>query len=76
LRTGSREIELGKSLTDWLRRLGIPVGGKSVRDVRDQAERVSRCRMTFQIVQGNKTGLVNQSILDTAMFVDDGQPQS
>ncbi len=38
--------------------------------VRDQAERLSRCRMSFQIRQGNKTGLVNQSILDTAMFVD------
>jgi hypothetical protein len=73
LRTGSREIELGKSLTDWLRRLGIPVGGKSVKDVRDQAERVSRCRMSFQIMQGGKAGLVNQSILDAAMFEDDGE---
>ena len=73
LRTGSREIELGRSLHAWLRRLGIPIGGKSMKDVRDQAERVSRCRMSFQIKQGNKEGLVNQSILDTAMFVDDGE---
>ncbi len=73
LRTSSREIELGRSLHAWLRRLGIPIGGKSMRDVRDQAERVSRCRMSFQIKQGNKEGLVNQSILDTAMFVDDGE---
>jgi hypothetical protein len=55
----------------WLRRLGIPVGGKSMRDVRDQAERISRCRMTFQIQAGSKRGLMNQSILDTSMFVDD-----
>lgn len=73
LRTSSREIELGRSLHAWLRRLGIPIGGKSMKDVRDQAERVSRCRMSFQIKQGNKEGLVNQSILDTAMFVDDGE---
>lgn len=72
LRTGSREIELGRSLHDWLRRLGIPIGGKSMKDVRDQAERISRCRMSFQIRQGSRQGLVNQSILDTAMFVDDG----
>ena len=72
LRTKSREIELGRSLHDWLRRLEIPIGGKSMRDVRDQAERISRCRMSFQITQGNRQGLVNQSILDTAMFVDDG----
>lgn len=71
LRTGSREISLGRSLHAWLRRLGIPIGGRSMQDVRDQAERISRCRMSFQIVQGNRSGLVNQSILETAMFVAD-----
>jgi hypothetical protein len=73
LRTGSREIELGRSLHAWLRRLNIPIGGKSMRDVRDQAERISRCRMSFQIMQDGREGLVNQSILDTAMFVNDGE---
>ncbi len=72
LRTGSREVELGRSLHAWLRRLNIPIGGKSMQDVRDQAERISRCRMTFEIVQGGVKGLVNQSIMDTAMFVEDG----
>jgi hypothetical protein len=73
LRTSSREIELGRSLHAWLRRLSIPIGGKSMRDVRDQAERISRCRMSFQIMQGGRAGLVNQLILDTAMFVGDGE---
>ena len=73
LRTSSREIELGRSLHAWLRRLEIPIGGKSMRDVRDQAERISRCRMSFQISQGGRAGLVNQSIVDTAMFVDNGE---
>ena len=31
--------------------------------------------MSFQIRQGNRTGLVNQNILDTAMFVDDDTAQ-
>ncbi len=31
--------------------------------------------MSFQIRQGNRTGLVNQNILDTAMFVDDENSQ-
>jgi hypothetical protein len=75
LKTNSREIELGKTLHAWLRKLNIPVGGKSMATVRDQAERISRCRMTFQIKQGNRTGLVNQSILDTAMFVEDDEAQ-
>lgn len=75
LRTHSREIELGKSLHAWLRKLDISIGGKSMAAVRDQAERLSRCRMSFQIRQGNRTGLVNQNILDTAMFVDDENSQ-
>lgn len=70
MRTNSREIELGRSLHAWLRKLEIPIGGSSMAAVRDQAERISRCRMSFQIKQGNRTGLINQNILDTAMFVD------
>ncbi|WP_158743472.1 replication protein RepA [Acidisphaera sp. L21] len=69
LRTNSRDIELGRSLTAWLRRLDIPVGGKSFRDVREQAERLSRCHLSFHVQQGSRAGLVNQSIVDNAMFV-------
>lgn len=75
LRTNSREIELGRSLHAWLRRLGIPIGGKSMKDVRDQAERLSRCRMTLTIKQGSRTGLMNQNLLDTSMFVEDDHAQ-
>ena len=71
VRTNSREVELGRSLHAWLRRLEIPIGGKQMSAVRDQAERLSRCRLSFQIRQGNRTGLVNQHILDTSMFIDD-----
>jgi hypothetical protein len=70
LRTGSRDIELGRSLSDWLGRLGIPLGGKSYRDVKEQASRISRCRLSFHIQTGSRTGLINQNILDTAMFLD------
>lgn len=70
LRTGSREIELGKSLRDWLTRLGIPVGGKSVEAVREQAERISRCKLSFEVKAGISKGLMNQTIVDTAIFLD------
>jgi hypothetical protein len=75
LRTNSREVELGKTLHAWLRKLEIPIGGKSMTAVRDQAERISRCRMSFQISHGNRIGLVNQNILDTSMFVEDDSTQ-
>ncbi len=72
LRTNSRDIELGKSLHAWLHRLGIPIGGKSFKDVREQAERLSRCHLSFHVQQGARAGLVNQSIVDNAMFVHEG----
>lgn len=75
IRTNSREVELGRSLHAWLRRLEIPIGGKQMASVRDQAERISRCRLSFQIKQGNRTGLVNQHILDTSMFIEDDRAQ-
>jgi Plasmid encoded RepA protein len=70
LETNCREVELGRSLRDWLQRMGIPQGGKSIRDVKDQAERISRCRMSFQIEGNGRSGLVNQNIVDSALFLD------
>ncbi|MGI4808863.1 MAG: replication protein RepA, partial [Janthinobacterium lividum] len=75
LKSNSREVELGKSLHAWLKRLDISIGGKSMAAVRDQAERISRCQMSFQIKSGSRTGLVNQHILDAAVFVDDDEAQ-
>ena len=74
LRTGSREVELGRSLRGWLGRMGIPHGGKSIKDVREQAERISRCRLTFHIQQGGRAGLFNQHIVDSALFLDGDDP--
>ncbi|WP_439548892.1 replication protein RepA [Falsiroseomonas sp.] len=68
LRTGSRDVTLGRSLRDWLTKMGISPGGKSMKDVREQAERIARCRFTFHVAQNGRVGLVNQNVLDTAMF--------
>ena len=75
VRTNNRQIELGGSLHAWLKRLAVPIGGKQMAVVRDQAERLSRCRLSFQIKQGNRTGLLNQHILDTSMFIEDDKAQ-
>jgi hypothetical protein len=47
LRSGSRQVELGRSMHAWLGRMGIPVGGKSYRLIREQAERITACRLSF-----------------------------
>lgn len=72
LRTNSREVELGGSLRQWLTRIGASIGGSNARAVRDQAERISRCRLTFHIQGTGKVGLVNQSIVDRALFIEEG----
>lgn len=77
IKSRSRDIELGGSLRAWLERLGIPQGGSSIAAVREQAERLSLCRLTFRVQSGGATGLLNQSIVDTALFLEepeDGRP--
>jgi Plasmid encoded RepA protein len=72
LRTGLREVELGRSMRQWLERMGVAWGGTSGRSVRDQAERISRCRLTFHLHgAAGKTGLVNQAIVDRALFIEE-----
>lgn len=71
LRTGSRDVALGRSLRDFLGRLGVSVGGKTTKLVREQADRISRCRLSFHFTRNGTSVLVNQNIVDIAMFVDD-----
>jgi hypothetical protein len=59
---------------DWMLRMGIPIGGPNAKGVRDQAERLSRCRLSFQVSNGGKTGLLNQNLVDGALFLDEAGP--
>ena len=70
LRTQSREVVLGTRLRDSLERMQIPVGGKNLNVVREQTERISRCRLTFEIRHGNRVELANQNIMDSAIFLE------
>jgi len=72
MRTGKREVRLGRSMRDWMLRMGVSSGGKSIAAVRDQARRISLCRLSFQVRFGgsNGVGVSNQSIVDTAFFLD------
>ncbi|MGD0108284.1 MAG: replication protein RepA [Rhodopila sp.] len=65
----SRDIELGKNLGDTMRRLGLNTGGGKTRErLLEQAERLVRCRLTFDIRGKGKSALINQTIVDTAVF--------
>jgi hypothetical protein len=47
IRTGSSEVELGRSMNAWLSRMSIPIGGRTYQLVAEQARRISACRLTF-----------------------------
>ena len=72
LKTRSREIELGRSMRDWLRRMDISQGGKSIREVKDQATRLSICKLTFFYQNaGGGTGFSNERLVDDGvLFLD------
>lgn len=47
VRTKSREVELGPSLNAFLDRVGIPVGGKTYKSVKEQLARIAAANLTF-----------------------------
>ena len=47
VRTGSREVELGRSMRAWLERMGVSVGGETAKAFREQATRISACSLKF-----------------------------
>jgi hypothetical protein len=70
LRTGSREVGLGRSMNQWLIRMGVPVGGKSMNAIKDQAERISRCSFTFDGKGAKVGGIARMTIFDRAIFTE------
>lgn len=47
VRTGSREVALGRSMRDWMERMGLAVGGETAKSLREQAARISACTLKF-----------------------------
>jgi hypothetical protein len=47
IRTGSREVELGRSMRVWLGSMGLSIGGTTYKLVTAQARRISGCTLTF-----------------------------
>ena len=70
LRTRSREVGLGRSMNQWLIRMGVPVGGKSMSAIKDQAERISRCSFTFDGKGTKAGGIARMTIFDRAIFAE------
>ncbi len=48
VKTRSREVELGRSMNDWLKRMGLTWGGETGRALREQAHRIAACNLRFE----------------------------
>jgi len=77
VRTGSREIELGRSMRVWLGTMGLSIGGTTYRMVAEQARRISSCRLQFFASKGEVEVMKHGGFVDgsiTMAGVDTDQP--
>jgi len=73
VRTESREVQLGRSMRNWMARMGVTVGGETARALRDQARRISTCHIRFFWSATDSTGrrgngFTNGSIVKDGFF--------
>ncbi len=47
VKTRSREVELGRSMREWMERMNVAVGGETIKSLREQAARISACSLKF-----------------------------
>jgi len=71
LERGSRDIELGTTAYDVIRRLGLSDGGKVVDSVLEQMERLARCRVSFRIGSDTKGFVINDRIIEAFEYDTD-----
>lgn len=79
IRTGSPEVQLGRSMKSWMGKMGLTTGGKTYQLVAEQALRISSSRLTFFTERPNGTeirqnGAFVQDAISLAGVIDDGQP--
>lgn len=68
VKTGSREVELGRSMRDWMENnMGLGIGGKTYRLVSEQARRISLCRLTFYADRDDTEVVRNGGFVDGAI---------
>jgi len=63
MRTKSPHIELGRSMRNWMERMGISYGGNTVRALRDQAARLSSCSLKFFWANDSARGFQRAAII-------------
>lgn len=76
LKTGNPTVALGGNMHQWLRRMGLTVGGKTAAAVKEQARLISTCHLQFSFhAPGGPQRIVNDAIVrDAILLPDSDQP--
>jgi hypothetical protein len=74
--TNSREVSLGRSMRQWMGRMGMSVGGETARALREQARRIATCSMRFswraEATKNNSPIIMsNERIIKSGLFFQD-----
>lgn len=70
LKTGDPKVTLGRSMRQWLDRIGLSAGGKTAAAVREQAKLISTCHLQFIFCSPNgATRYVNDAIVRDAILL-------
>jgi hypothetical protein len=77
VRNRSREVSLGRSMRDWMTRMGLSVGGETARSLREQSHRIAAANIKFfwqrrDAADGEASGMARGNIVETGLFF--GQP--
>jgi hypothetical protein len=80
VRTGSPEVELGRSMKSWMGRMSLTTGGRTYQLVTEQARRISACRLTFFTERNGgelrHNGAFVQDAISFAGVIDDSDQPS
>jgi hypothetical protein len=76
LERGSRVIQMGRSASAVVTRLGVNRGGPSNAKVVDQLERLATCAIDFAFGNDKKGVIVNQRLVEAFEYVADPDPRS
>jgi hypothetical protein len=71
VKTGSREIDLGRSMRVWLGNMGLSIGGTTYRMVGEQARRISGCTLTFYADRDNREVMRRGGFVDGSITMAD-----
>ena len=79
IRIGSPEVELGRSMRNWMARMSLATGGRNYHLVAEQARRISACRLTFLTdlaggAEYRRNGAFVQDAISLAGGANDAQP--